>query len=139
MAFKQKGEELLVAAGAGLLASGNLTLASAGSARYLAALTASPGAADPTSIAEGTGTNLRPAIAWAAINTGVAPVEVANSSDIFIGPFSSNFDIGWIAMLTTSGAVSAGTVLAVATITTKHVVNGDRLKFAAGTIKIQVT
>jgi hypothetical protein len=139
MAFKQKGQELSVAAAAGLLASGNLTLATAGSARYLAGLTANPGAADPSSLAEGTGSTLRPAITWGSINTGVAPVEVASNGDIYIGPFNASFTITHVALVTTSGSISSGTVLAVAAITSKSVVNGDRLKFASGSIKIQVS
>lgn len=139
MAFKRKGQTLAVEAAAGRLSGANLTLATAGSPRYLAALTAAPSGEDPTSISEGIGSNLRPQITWNATNTGTAPVEITNSGEIFIGPFSASATITHVAILTTSGTVSAGQVIAVATISSKAVVAGDRLRFAAGSIKLTVT
>ena len=91
------------------------------------------------SISEGIGSNLRPQITWNATNTGTAPVEITNSGEIFIGPFSASATITHVAILTTSGTVSAGQVIAVATISSKAVVAGDRLRFAAGSIKLTVT
>ena len=139
MAFKKKGQTLAVEAAAGKLTGANLTLATSGSPRYLAALTAAPSGEDPTSMAEVAGSNLRPQVTWAATNTGVAPVEIASNGDVFVGPFSASATITYIALVTTTGAVAAGTIISVASITSKSVVSGDRLRFASGTIKLNVT
>ena len=139
MAFKKKGQTLAVEAAAGKLTGANLTLATSGSPRYLAALTAAPSGEDPTSIAEVAGSNLRPQVTWAATNTGAAPVEVSSTGDVFVGPFSASATITHIALVTTTGAVAAGTIISVASITSKSVVSGDRLRFASGTIKLNVT
>lgn len=133
MAFKKKGQTLAVEAAAGTLT------ATSGAPRYLAALTAAPSGEDPTSIAEVAGSNLRPQVTWAATNTGAAPVEIASSGDVYIGPFSASATITHIALVTTTGSIVAGTVLTVADITDKAVISGDRLRFASGTIKITVT
>ncbi len=139
MAFKKKGQTLAVEAAAGKLTGANLTLATSGSPRYLAALTAAPSGEDPTSIAEVAGSNLRPQVTWAATNTGAAPVEVSSTGDVFVGPFSASATITHIALVTTTGTIAAGTIVSVASITSKSVVNGDRLRFASGTIKLTVT
>jgi hypothetical protein len=140
VAFKKKGQTLAVEAAAGRLTAGNLTLATSGSPRYLAALTAAPSGEDPTSIAEVAGTNLRPQVTWDATNTAAAPVEVASSGDIFIGPFSASGTITHVALLTTNGSVSGGgTIISVVAITPKAVVSGDRLKFTSGTLKLTAT
>jgi hypothetical protein len=136
--YKRRGQTLAVEAVAGTLASTNLSTAS-NNVRYLAALTADPSAADPTGISEGTGSSMRPQIPWAATNTGATPVEIASSGEIFIGPFNSTFTITHVALLTTAGAVSTGTVLSTTAISTRVVNNGDRLRFAAGSIKITAT
>lgn len=139
MPFRRKGQTLAVEAAAGRLTGANLTLATTGSPRYLAALTAAPTGEDPSSIAEGAGANLRPAIAWAATNVAAAPVSIASDGDIFIGPFSSPATITHIAIVTTSGAVTAGTVLAWAAITSRVVGSGDRLRWASGGVILSVT
>lgn len=139
MAFKKKGQTLAVEAAAGRLTGANLTLGTSGSPRYLAALTAAPSGEDPTSIAEVAGSNLRPQVTWATTNTGAAPVEIASSGDVYIGPFSASATITHIALVTTTGSITAGTIITVADITDKAVVSGDRLRFASGTIKLNVT
>lgn len=139
MAFKKKGETLAVEAAAGRLTGANLTLATSGSPRYLAALTAAPSGEDPTSMAEVAGSNLRPQVTWAATNTGATPVEIASDGDVYIGPFSASATITHIALVTTNGSITAGTILSVASISSKSVVSGDRLRFPSGTIKLNVT
>lgn len=139
MAFKRRGQTLAVEAAVGRLTGSNLTAATSGSPRYLAALTTAPSGEDPTSIAEVAGSNLRPQVDWAATNTASAPVEVTSTGDIYIGPFTATATITHVAILTTNGAVASGTVLAVASITPRSVVSGDRLRFPAGSIKVTVT
>ena len=139
MAFKKKGQTLAVEAAAGRLSGANLTLGTSGSPRYLAALKAAPSGEDPSSITEVAVSNQRPQVSWAATNTAAAPVEIASTGDIYIGPFSESANVTHIALMTTSGAVSSGTIISVAAITTKSVVSGDRLRFAAGTVKLNVT
>jgi len=140
VAFKKKGQTLAVEAAAGRLASGNLTLATAGSPRYLAAMTAAPSGEDPTALAEVAGTSLRPQVTWAAANTAAAPVEIASNGDLYIGPFSASATITHVAIVTTTGSVSGGgVIIASASITSKSVVSGDRLRFASGTVKLTVT
>lgn len=139
MPFKRRGQTLAAEAVAGRLTGANLTAATSGSPRYLAALTSNPVGEDPTSIAEGSGSTLRPQVSWAATNTGTIPVEIASNGDVYIGPFSASATITHIALLTTSGAISTGTVLSVVAISAKTVTSGDRLRFASGTVKITVT
>jgi hypothetical protein len=139
MAYKKQAQTLSVEAVAGVLTGARLTQATAGSTRYLAALTAAPSGEDPTTITEGAGSNLRPPIVWSATNLGAAPVEVANNGDIYIGPFSANYTITHIALVTTAGTITTGTVLSVVTITSRSVTNGDRLRFASGTVKVTTT
>ena len=139
MAFKRKGQTLAVEAVAGRLSGANLTQATAGSPRYLAALTAAPSGEDPTSIAEVAGSNLRPQVTWAATNTGATPVEIASNGDIFIGPFSAGGTITHVALVTTQGSISGGTVLSVVPISSKIVASGDRLRFPSGTVKVTAT
>jgi hypothetical protein len=138
--FKRRGQTLAVEAAAGRLSGANLTTATSGSPRYLAALTAAPSGEDPTALAEVAGSNLRPQVTFAATNTGVAPVEIASTGDVYIGPFSESATITHIALVTTNGSVSGGgTIISVASISSKSVVSGDRLRFASGTVKLTVT
>jgi hypothetical protein len=139
MAFNKQAQTLAVEAVAGVLTGARLTQATSGSTRYLAALTAVPSGADPSTISEGAGTSLRPPIVWSATNLGATPVEVSNNGDIYIGPFSANYTITHIALVTTSSTITTGTVLSVVAITSRNVTNGDRLRFASGTVKVTTT